>query len=65
MGRLNLAETLVVVLVVATGSEAQESLGLLPPRCGMSGLTNRIIDGGYADLLAWPWVALLYGIRKC
>ncbi|XP_050716077.1 serine protease 7-like [Eriocheir sinensis] len=63
MGRLNLAETLVVVLVVATGSEAQESLGLLPPRCGMSGLTNRIIDGGYADPLAWPWVALLYGIQ--
>ncbi|XP_050716076.1 phenoloxidase-activating factor 3-like isoform X2 [Eriocheir sinensis] len=34
---------------------------LLPSRCGVTGLTDKIIDGEDADLLAWPWMALLGG----
>ncbi|KAK8742367.1 hypothetical protein OTU49_001831 [Cherax quadricarinatus] len=33
----------------------------LPKRCGISGLTDKIIDGVDAPLLAWPWMALLRG----
>ncbi|XP_050716074.1 phenoloxidase-activating factor 3-like [Eriocheir sinensis] len=34
---------------------------LLPSRCGVTGLTDKIIDGEDADLLAWPWMAVLRG----
>ena len=37
------------------------SPALLPSRCGVTGLTDRIIDGEDAPLLAWPWMALLRG----
>ncbi|XP_069945451.1 serine protease easter [Cherax quadricarinatus] len=34
---------------------------LLPSRCGISLLTQQIIDGEDASLLAWPWMVLLRG----
>ena len=34
---------------------------LLPSECGRLDLTDRIIDGEDAPLLAWPWMALLRG----
>nr|XP_045602601.1 phenoloxidase-activating factor 3-like [Procambarus clarkii] len=34
---------------------------LLPARCGISSLTDRIIDGEDAKLMAWPWMVLLRG----
>ncbi|XP_069185731.1 phenoloxidase-activating factor 3 isoform X1 [Procambarus clarkii] len=37
---------------------------VLPTSCGVSALTDRIIDGHDAPLLAWPWMALLRGRFK-
>lgn len=34
---------------------------VLPERCGINGLTDRIIDGAPAPLRAWPWMAILRG----
>lgn len=39
-----------------------EPRNLLPPRCGVRGLVDRIISGEDAPLLAWPWMALLESV---
>ncbi|XP_068227588.1 serine protease 7-like [Palaemon carinicauda] len=37
----------------------QTSSNLLPQRCGIRGLVDRVISGEDAPLFAWPWMALL------
>ncbi|XP_045139229.1 CLIP domain-containing serine protease 14D-like isoform X1 [Portunus trituberculatus] len=47
--------------LVCCASSGGTGLDLLPKRCGVTGLVDRIVDGEDAPLLAWPWMALLRG----
>ncbi|XP_064114586.1 serine protease 7-like isoform X3 [Macrobrachium nipponense] len=40
------------------------SSSLLPERCGVRGLVDRVVSGEDAPLSAWPWMALLEAIGE-